>query len=150
MANAKLVGSDYKVIVMKVYSKMNKQFDNKAAIVTGAASGIGKATAELFAAQGASVCIADINEAAAAKVATAINNRGGKAIHYAMDVCSEQDNAGLIAKVLMEFGRLDIAHFNAGILSQTSILNSDLAGWSRVIDVNLNGFFWAFTIAHPR
>lgn len=120
---------------------MDTSLLNKAAIVTGGASGIGRATAELLAAQGASVCIADINEAAAATVAAHINEQGGSAIHCAVDVSSEQDNAALVAKVLSVFGRLDIAHLNAGILSQTSILDSNLSAWSKVIDINLNGLF---------
>lgn len=120
---------------------MNKPLLEKVAIVTGGASGIGRATAELLAVQGAKVCIADINETAAAAVAKHINEQGGDAIHCAVDVCSEQDNATLVAKVLTVFGRLDIAHLNAGILSQTRILDSDLESWSKVIDVNLNGLF---------
>lgn len=120
---------------------MIKPFLDKVAIVTGAASGIGRATAELLAERGASVCIADINEQAAQQVASNINKQGGKAIYFAMDVSSEQANADLVAFVLKEFGRLDIAHLNAGILSLTSLLDCDLAAWSQVIDVNLSGTF---------
>lgn len=128
---------------------MSQPFTDKVAIVTGAASGIGKATAELLAQRGASVCIADINKDAAKLVAQAINKQGGKAIHFGMDVRSEQANADLVAAVLAEFGRLDVAHLNAGILSLTSILDSDLAAWSQVIDVNLNGLFLGLRYCAP-
>ena len=120
---------------------MNQVFTGKVAIITGAASGIGRATAQLLAERGASVCIADINERAAEQVASTINQQGGSAIHFAVDVSSEQANADLVSFVLNQFGRLDIAHLNAGILSLTSILECDLAAWSQVIDINLNGTF---------
>lgn len=120
---------------------MNNQLENKVALVTGAASGIGKATVEMLARRGAKVCVADINELAAEQVANEINASGGRAIHCAVDVRSEQANAELVAMVLAEFGQLDIAHLNAGILSVKSILDCDLASWQQVIDVNLTGLF---------
>ena len=78
---------------------MNQVFTGKVAIITGAASGIGRATAQLLAERGASVCIADINERAAEQVASTINQQGGSAIHFAVDVSSEQANADLVGTI---------------------------------------------------
>lgn len=114
---------------------------NKVAVVTGAASGIGRATAQLLACRGARVCVADINGDAVRKVTAAINDGGGNALPFVLDVCSEQANADLVAAILAAYGRLDIAHLNAGILSQKSILECDLSSWSKVLEVNLTGVF---------
>ncbi|HXE16817.1 MAG TPA: SDR family NAD(P)-dependent oxidoreductase, partial [Stellaceae bacterium] len=89
--------------------------NGKVALITGAASGLGKAIAELYAQNGASVAIADINQQAADAVAAEINAAGGKAIGVAMDVTSEDAvNAGT-DKVVAAFGRLDILISNAGV-----------------------------------
>ncbi len=91
------------------------KLENKSAIVTGAASGIGKEIAFTFAREGASVAIADLNQAAADATAAEIRARGGKAIGVAMDVCNEDAvNLGVAATV-EAFGGVDILVSNAGI-----------------------------------
>ncbi|WP_165787181.1 SDR family NAD(P)-dependent oxidoreductase [Pseudohalioglobus lutimaris] len=120
---------------------MSTQLQNKTALVTGAGSGIGKATALLMASRGARVCVTDIDGTAANRVAQLIREQGGNAEAHSLDVSSEAQTIDLFEKLHQTVGRLDIMHLNAGILSQTSLLDSDLAAWSKIIDVNLNGIF---------
>jgi 3(or 17)beta-hydroxysteroid dehydrogenase len=113
----------------------------KVAIVTGGASGIGKATASLLAKEGAKVVIADINEADGKKVAEEIKGGGGKAIFVKHDVTSEGDWKGLIEKTLAEFGKLDILVNNAGVLFAKEIKDTPLEQWRWLMSVNLDGVF---------
>ena len=85
----------------------------KAAIVTGAASGIGRATAEVLAREGASVCIADVDEAGGRQVAGEIQAAGGEAIFVRTDVGARDDVIGMFARTEEAFGRVDIVHNNA-------------------------------------
>ncbi|MBN7796039.1 SDR family NAD(P)-dependent oxidoreductase [Parahaliea mediterranea] len=120
---------------------MNKLFADRVAVVTGAATGIGRASAELLAERGARVCVADINLAGAETVAAGIRQRGAQAIAAELDVSLEADNAALAERVARELGPPRIIHLNAGILRQTAILDSTLDDWRQVIDINLNGVF---------
>ena len=113
----------------------------KVALITGAASGLGKAIAELYAKQGASVAIADINQQAADKVATEINASGGKAIGVAMDVTDEAAvNAGT-DKVVATFGHLDILISNAGVQIINPIDQFAYADWKKMLAIHLDGGF---------
>jgi NAD(P)-dependent dehydrogenase (short-subunit alcohol dehydrogenase family) len=113
----------------------------KVALLTGAASGIGRATAEGLAAEGAKVAIADLNEPAAAQVAEAIRAAGGEAIALRLDVTSEADWQAAMTRVLAEWGRLDILVNCAGIAFAKPITDLDLMDWRRVIATNLDGVF---------
>lgn len=97
------------------------QFEGKVAIVTGGASGLGKATAALLASHGAKVGIADINDDAAKDVADEISNAGGEAIPLHLDIFSEDDFVAAIDKTVQQFGRLDILHNNAAFTSEKAI-----------------------------
>jgi 3-hydroxybutyrate dehydrogenase len=115
--------------------------DGKVALVTGAASGIGKAIAQVYANNGASVAIADINQHAADAVASAINAAGGKAVGIAMDVSDEAAvNAGTGA-VVEAFGRLDILVSNAGVQIVNPIDQFDFADWKKMLAIHLDGGF---------
>lgn len=115
--------------------------DGKVALITGAASGLGKAIAELYAKHGASVAIADINQEAADKVAASINAAGGKAIGVAMDVTSEAAvNAGT-ERVVEAFGALDILISNAGVQIINPIDQFDFADWKKMLAIHLDGGF---------
>lgn len=115
--------------------------DGKVALITGAASGIGKAIAELYAKNGAAVAIADINQAAADAVAAEINAAGGRAIGIAMDVTDEAAvNDGTDA-VVARFGRLDILVSNAGVQIVNPIDKFDYADWKKLIAIHLDGGF---------
>ena len=113
----------------------------KVALITGAASGLGKAIAELYAQHGASVAIADINQQAADAVAAAINAAGGKALGVAMDVTSEDAvNAGT-DKVVAAFGHLDILISNAGVQIINPIEQFAFADWKKMLAIHLDGGF---------
>ena len=115
--------------------------DGKVALITGAASGIGKAIAELYAKNGAAVAIADINQQAADAAAAEIKAAGGKAIGIEMDVTSEDAvNAGTAA-VVAKFGRLDILISNAGIQIVNPFENYAFADWKKMLAIHLDGGF---------
>lgn len=118
-------------------------FADRVAWVTGGGSGIGAAAAELFAARGGSVVVADVNLRAAEQVAEGIRNRGQTAIAHGVDVSDEEQVAGLLKRTLDAFGRLDHAFNNAGIPTpdRRPIGEMSLADWDRTIGVNLTGIF---------
>jgi 3-hydroxybutyrate dehydrogenase len=114
---------------------------SKSAIVTGAASGIGKEIALTFVREGAKVAIADLNKAAADAVAAEIRAGGGQAIGVAMDVCSEEAvNAGVAATVAA-FGGVDILVSNAGIQIVHSLEMFPFAEWKKMLAIHLDGAF---------
>ena len=115
--------------------------DGKVALITGAASGIGKAIAELYAQHGASVAIADINQQAADAVADAINAAGGKAIGIAMDVTSEEAVNTGTDQVVMAFGHLDVLISNAGVQIINPIDQFAFADWKKMLAIHLDGGF---------
>ncbi|MEV0642247.1 SDR family NAD(P)-dependent oxidoreductase [Streptomyces sp. NPDC050619] len=115
------------------------RLDDRIAVVTGAASGIGAASALALAAEGARVACLDIDHGGADKVAHAIRGRGGVALALAVDVADPDANAAAAARVTAEFGALHIAHLNAGVGSLASVLDTPLHEWDRVMAVNLRG-----------
>jgi 3-hydroxybutyrate dehydrogenase len=114
---------------------------DKSAIVTGAASGIGKEIAALFAREGAKVAIADLNKAAADATAAEIVKQGGKAIGIAMDVCNEEAvNVGVKATV-ETFGGVDVLISNAGIQIVHPVEEFSYAEWKKMLAIHLDGAF---------
>lgn len=119
------------------------QLKNKVAIITGAGSGIGRATALLFADNGAKVVVADIDEKGGKQVVDEIAKKGAEAIFVKADASSFADNGTLVDSAVKKFGRLDIAVNNAGIggpLGPTGDYPVD--GWDKVIAINLSGVFY--------
>lgn len=112
--------------------------EGKVAIVTGAGSGIGRAIARGFAAEGASVTIADINAATAGAVAEEI---GDAALPIACDVSSPEQVEAMVAGSLERFGRIDILVNNAGVVYGTPINNIEPDEYNEILDVNLRGNF---------
>ncbi|TNB81508.1 SDR family oxidoreductase [Pseudomonas sp. Fig-3] len=119
---------------------MNR-FENKVAIVTGGAGGIGSAIAARLASEGATVVISDVNLEAAQAVADTIQNDGGKALAIAADIASGSACHGLVAKVVDELGRIDILVNNAGINRRGNLLALSEDDWHSSFAVNLDSMF---------
>ena len=118
----------------------------KVAIVTGGASGMGKADAILLAREGANVVVADLNEKAGQEVAAAI---GEAAIFVRLDVSDEDNWKTVIAATVEQFGRLDILVNNAGMIALGTIVDTDLASWRKINAVNSDGVFLGCKHAIP-
>lgn len=118
------------------------RFTGKVAFVTGAASGIGRATAAAFAAEGARVAILDRTEDSLRQTAEAIRAAGGEVLSIAGDVSKPDEVEAAIARVVETFGRLDIAFNNAGVENKAaSVADIELEEWDRILDINLRGTF---------
>jgi 3-hydroxybutyrate dehydrogenase len=117
------------------------KLNGKTAVVTGAASGIGKEIALTLAAQGAAVAIADLNLAGAQAVADEVKKAGGKAIGVAMDVTNEEAVNQGIDQVATEFGSIDILVSNAGIQIVNPIENYAFSDWKKMQAIHVDGAF---------
>jgi 3-hydroxybutyrate dehydrogenase len=122
-------------------SSQNTNLNGKVAVVTGAASGIGKQIALTLSAAGAAVAIADLNQDGANAVAAAIKQAGGKAIGVAMDVTNEEAVNQGIDKVAAEFGSIDILISNAGIQIVNPIENYAFSDWKKMQAIHVDGAF---------
>src|SRR5579864_2583707 len=118
------------------------QLDGKVALVTGAASGIGAATARTFACEGAKLVATDIDEPGGGALAAAIKEAGGDALFLPHDVTDEARWQEVVAEIDRRHGRLDILFSNAGIgIGAPSIVDMSLADWRRQTAINLDGVF---------
>lgn len=116
---------------------------NKTVIITGAASGIGKATAMLFGKEGANVIVSDIQETEGYIVVKEIIAGGGKASFFKTDVSKPGEMEALVDLAVKTYGKLDIAVNNAGISGELNpIADMSIDGWQKVIDINLNSLFY--------
>ena len=113
----------------------------RVAVITGAAQGIGAACARLFAAQGAKVAVADINEANGLALVDQLVKAGGTAIFQRTDVGTARDCTALIERAIAQFGRIDIVVNNAGIVHGAEFLDLAEDDFDRVLRVNLKGAF---------
>ena len=117
------------------------RLDNKVAIVTGSAEGIGEATAKLFAKEGAKVVVADINATKGKEVVNEIQQKGGDAIFFSLDVTKEKDWQGLMNETTQKYGKLNVIVNNAGISRAKDIENTSLEDWNDIMGVNPTGVF---------
>ncbi|HZQ36047.1 MAG TPA: SDR family NAD(P)-dependent oxidoreductase [Dehalococcoidia bacterium] len=126
------------------------RLDGKIAVITGAGSGMGRATARLFAAEGAKLVLADVNAAGGEETAAGISAEGGEAIFQRTDVSDERAVQALIDRAVTTHGRLDVLFNNAGIEGPSARLTEQsLDEFQRVIAVNLTGVFLGMKYALP-
>jgi len=110
-------------------------------MITGGASGIGRATGLLFAREGAAIAIADVNAGAGQRVADEIIKAGGRAFFEEMDVTRSADCQRFVEHALREFGRIDILFNNAGIIRRATVLDLSEEDWDRVMAVNVKSIY---------
>jgi NAD(P)-dependent dehydrogenase (short-subunit alcohol dehydrogenase family) len=119
---------------------MDLSFDNKVSLVTGAASGMGLATARAFAKAGAAVVLADFREEAVRAEAQKLIAAGHKALAVRCDVSDDAQVAMMVSRTVAEFGRLDAAFNNAGVMAHIApTAESSREDWERVVGINLRG-----------
>src|SRR3982750_4176818 len=117
--------------------KGGMRLKDKVALITGGASGIGKATAELFAREGARVTVADYSTDAGQDTVRGINETGGVANFTPVDVSDSVQVTRLVEIAIQAYGRIDILFNGAGILYYGTVLETDEQAWNRVLSINL-------------
>jgi NAD(P)-dependent dehydrogenase (short-subunit alcohol dehydrogenase family) len=123
---------------------------NAVAIVTGAASGIGRAVAERYAKEGASVVVSDVDVEGGHETVRRIKESAGEATFIATDVSDPASCQALVRKTIAKYGRLTIACNNAGILGEPALLaDYPLDAWQRVLSINLSGVFYGMKYQIP-
>jgi NAD(P)-dependent dehydrogenase (short-subunit alcohol dehydrogenase family) len=128
------------------------RLSGKVSIVTGAASGIGRAIALLFAAEGAKVCVADINEISGTETVSLIKQKGRDAIFCRVDVSSNSDVGSMVSNTVKAYGRIDVLVNNAAHMDERdlkTVVETSEDQWDRSIDVSLKGVFLCSKHAIP-
>ncbi len=119
----------------------SKQLRGRTALVTGGAGGIGRATALLFANEGAAVCVVDLNQEAGQEIAREIAAAGGRAIFERADVTRAADCRRVVERTVQEFGGIQILFNNAGIIRRASVVEISEEDWDVVMAVNVKSIF---------
>ena len=117
------------------------RLQGKVCVITGAGSGIGQATARLFAAEGARVVVADVDDRGAKATVAGIRKSGGDAVAEHVDVTDEQDTVALAARIIKRFKRIDVLFNNAGISGVGDVLETEPDLFDRVMRVNVRGVY---------
>lgn len=117
------------------------RLDNKVAIITGAAGGMGKADALLFVQEGAKVAITDLQEDKIKDVVAEIEALGGEAIGFKHNVASEEDWVRVVDETVQKFGKIDILVNNAGVSNATPFMDLTVEGWEKTMSINVTSIF---------
>lgn len=129
---------------------MKNRIKGKVVAITGASSGIGRATAELLAQRGAKVLLAARRTDRLEAIANAIRKNGGEAVYAEVDVTRREDLQKLVALAVTTFGKLDVMVNNAGIAQLYPMEELDVEGWEQMINVNLKGTLYGIAAALPQ
>jgi NADP-dependent 3-hydroxy acid dehydrogenase YdfG len=128
---------------------MGERLDGTAALVTGASSGIGEATARVLASQGAAVAIAARRKDRLDALAREIRDAGGRALAVECDVTDQEQAIGLVAETVRELGRLDTVVNNAGVMLLGPIVDAPTSEWDRMVSLNIQGLLYVAHAALP-
>jgi NAD(P)-dependent dehydrogenase (short-subunit alcohol dehydrogenase family) len=128
------------------------RLDGKICLITGAGSGMGRVAAQMFAAEGARVVVAEFSEEAGRETARMVTDAGGQATFVAADVSREEDAQAMVEHAIETYGGLDVLYNNAGIMPEAdhSVIDTDVATWDQVMAVNLRGVYLGCRFAIPR
>jgi NAD(P)-dependent dehydrogenase (short-subunit alcohol dehydrogenase family) len=129
--------------------RMAGELDGRVALVTGATSGIGRATALRFAEEGARVALVGRNAKELSEVAAQVRGRGGEAAEVRADVTVEEDAARAVSETVERFGGLDLLVNAAGIIGNGTVENTALADWDAMMNVNLRSVFHLMQLCAP-
>jgi 3-oxoacyl-[acyl-carrier protein] reductase len=128
---------------------MANRMSGKVTVITGAAKGIGRGIAAVFAAEGATLVVADVDEEAGRQTAQALRGDGGDVTFVRVDVTDQASCEGAVRSVLDEHGRVDILCSNAGIYPQTRVADMTEADWDRIFAINVKGMFFMIKAVLP-
>jgi NAD(P)-dependent dehydrogenase (short-subunit alcohol dehydrogenase family) len=129
---------------------MSKRFSGKSVLITGAGSGIGRATALAFADEGARLAVCDVSEQGGQGTVRAVQERGAEAFFVRADVSKSADCAAMVEQTLARYGRLDVAFNNAGInIAVAPTAEIDESEWARLLAINLTGVFLSMKYEIP-
>ena len=127
------------------------RLEDKVTIITGGGSGMGRVAAQLFAAQGARVVVAEFSETAGTETVRLVTDAGGQATFIRTDVSRESDAKAMVDHAVATYGRLDCLYNNAGVMPEAdhSVTDTDVATWDAVMAVNVRGVFLGCKYAVP-
>src|SRR5690606_7964092 len=128
---------------------MSARLENKVAIITGAASGIGEAHAKIFAREGAKVIVDDINHNDGQRVVREIHAQGGESLYLPLDVTSESQWQSVVNKTVETFGHLTTLVNNAGINQMNGVEDETLEGWNKLISIDQTGVWLGMKAVMP-
>jgi NAD(P)-dependent dehydrogenase (short-subunit alcohol dehydrogenase family) len=128
------------------------RLSDKVIIVTGGGSGMGRTAAAMFAAEGAKVVVADLDEPGGRETERLVRASGGEAVFVRVDIASEPDAKAMVDAAVEAYGRVDVLYNNAGIMPEEdhSVIDTPVEAWDRVMAVNVRGVYLACKHAIPR